>query len=41
MRKEKPFDEETFYHSNKRFVIGATNCNTGKTEYFEKTAYYQ
>ena len=36
-RKQKPFDEKTFYSSNKRFVIGATNCNTGKTEYFEKT----
>mgnify|MGYP005793408297 CR=1 FL=1 len=36
-RKQKPFDEETFYSSDKRFVIGATNCNTGKTEYFEKT----
>lgn len=35
-RKQQPFDEETFYNSNKRFVIGATNCNTGKTEYFEK-----
>jgi len=31
-----PFDEETFCKSEKRFVIGATNCNTGKTEYFEK-----
>ena len=35
--KEKlPFDEETFFESNKRFVTGVTNCNTGKTEYFEK-----
>ena len=34
-----PFDEETFYKSNKRFVIGATNCNTGKTEFFEKNEY--
>lgn len=35
--KEKyPFDEKTFYASNKRFVVGATNCATGKTEYFEK-----
>jgi len=31
-----PFDEETFYKSAKRFVVGATNCVTGKTEYFEK-----
>lgn len=35
--KEKvPFDEETFFKSNKRFVTGVTNCNTGKTEFFEK-----
>lgn len=35
-RDKIPFDEETFYKSKKRFVIGATNCITGKTEYFEK-----
>ena len=33
---EKPFDQEAFFNSYKRFVAGATNCVTGKTEYFEK-----
>ena len=31
-----PFDEKTFYNSNKRFVTGVTNCITGKTEFFDK-----
>lgn len=34
-----PFDMETFQKSTKRFVVGATNCITGKTEYFEKDSY--
>lgn len=37
-KNKYPFDEETFEHSNKRFVIGATNCISGKTEFFEKNA---
>lgn len=35
-KNKLPFDEETFYNSKKRFVVGATNCKTGKTEFFEK-----
>lgn len=31
-----PFDKETFNNNNCKFVVGATNCNTGKTEYFIK-----
>lgn len=31
-----PFDFKTFNESEKRFVVGATNCRTGKTEFFEK-----
>lgn len=30
------FDEEKFKESNTRFVVGATNVETGKTEFFEK-----
>lgn len=35
-KNKYPFDEETFENSTKRFVIGATNCVSGKTEFFEK-----
>lgn len=36
-KNEVPFDEETFNKNNEcKFIVGATNCNTGKTEYFEK-----
>ena len=35
-REKIPFDWEKFNSSDKRFVIGATNCKTGKTEFFEK-----
>lgn len=38
-KNKNPFDEETFKKSNKRFVVGATNCETGKTEFFEKDEY--
>ena len=34
--KNNPFDEEEFFNTKKRFVIGVTNCITGKTEYFDK-----
>lgn len=35
--KEVPFDVETFDNNEEcKFVVGATNCNTGKTEYFIK-----
>ena len=30
------FDYDTFYHSPGVFRIGATNCLTGRTDYFEK-----
>ena len=31
------FDYDTFYHSPGIFRIGATNCITGKTDYFDKS----
>ena len=31
-----PFDKETFNNSKCEFIVGATNCKTGKTEYFKK-----
>lgn len=31
-----PFDEKTYQESKQKFYIGATNCLTGKTEFFEK-----
>ena len=31
-----PFDEKTFNESKQKFFVGATNCLTGKTEFFEK-----
>ncbi|MBT9779324.1 patatin family protein [Clostridium sp. MCC353] len=31
-----PFDYETFYKSEQRYVAVATRCKTGKPEYFEK-----
>lgn len=34
---QNPFDVETFDNSKCKFIVGATNCNTGKTEYFVKT----
>ena len=34
--KNNPFDEEEFFNTKKRFVIGVTNCIIGKTEYFDK-----
>ena len=34
--KQIPFDKETFNNSKCEFIVGATNCKTGKTEYFEK-----
>lgn len=32
----EPFDFEAFFNSNQRFVIGTTNCETGKPYYIEK-----
>lgn len=32
-----PFDEKTYNESKQKFFIGATNCLTGKTEFFEKS----
>lgn len=34
-----PFDAETFNNNKCEFIVGATNCNTGKTEYFAKTTW--
>lgn len=34
--KLEPFDLLTFEHTKQRFIAVATNCETGKTEYFEK-----
>ena len=31
-----PFDEETFYHSGIKFYATATNCDTGRQEYFDR-----
>lgn len=31
-----PFDYETFYKMPEKFVIGTTDCQTGKTIYYEK-----
>jgi len=31
-----PFDYETYFNSSSEHVIGATNCETGITEYFSK-----
>lgn len=33
---KNPFDVNAFNNSKCKFVVGATNCNTGKTEYFIK-----
>lgn len=32
-----PFDYKTYENSQQRLVLVATNCNTGKAEYFEKS----
>jgi len=34
-----PYAEDRFLASKQRFVITATNCNTGEAEYFEKHTY--
>ena len=34
--EEYPFDYDTFASSKQRFIAVATNCKTGKAEYFEK-----
>jgi len=34
-----PYDEQTFMNSKQRFLIGATDCKTGKEVYFEKHNY--
>ena len=34
-----PYDENMFMTSKQRFLIGATDCETGKTVYFEKHNY--
>lgn len=34
-----PYDEYAFTHTKQKFVIGATNCLTGKQVFFEKHTY--
>lgn len=34
-----PYDEKAFLSSKQRYIIGATNCNTGKQEFFERHSY--
>ena len=36
VKKEEPFDEETFAHGGMRMIAVATNVETGKPAYFEK-----
>ena len=36
VKKEVPFDEETYAHGGMRMIAVATNANTGKPAYFEK-----
>ncbi len=37
--KHVPYDYEAFYQSNSEFVIGTTECETGKPLYFSKKDY--
>ncbi|WP_102027405.1 patatin-like phospholipase family protein [Salirhabdus sp. Marseille-P4669] len=37
--KLAPFDFETFNRAEETFVVGTTDCKTGKPVYFEKSAY--
>lgn len=34
--KENPFDYNVFFQSKQQFYIGATDCHTGETVYYEK-----
>lgn len=34
-----PYDEEQFLKTQQRYIVGATNCKTGKENYFEKHTY--
>lgn len=34
-----PYDEEAFLQSTQRYIIGATNCETGEENYFERHTY--
>ena len=36
LQRKYPLDENRFYDPNRRFIVVATNCETGETEYFEK-----
>jgi len=31
-----PFDYETFFNNSQKYIIGATDCHTGKAVYFDK-----
>lgn len=34
-----PYDEYAFTHTKQKFIVGATNCLTGKQDFFEKHTY--
>lgn len=34
-----PYDEKTFMNSQQKYIIGATNCLTGKQDFFERHEY--
>jgi len=36
MQEILPFDEETFYHGGVKFYAAATNCLTGRQDYFDR-----
>lgn len=36
LKKEMPFNQERFDDPKRRFLVVATNCDTGEPEYFEK-----
>jgi predicted patatin/cPLA2 family phospholipase len=39
VKKWYPYDESKIDNPNRRFIIGATNCDTGEPVYFEKQEY--
>lgn len=34
-----PYDENELLNSNQKYIVGATNCKTGKENYFERHTY--
>ena len=39
MKSKYPYNEKALEFSKQRYLVGATNCATGKVEYFEKYKY--